>query len=258
MIPPGASNLWRASSNDEIAWSWSGNTPLISETMTFTRSGNSVLRESLWKNSIRSSKPFAAAIAGQIEYCHPTRSRKHAELPLGRPTARTLRGRNRFPRRCHLDAPQRQSLWRMHRSVRQSAIIAPKSRREYISTDGNTSGGGVHQRQIGAPRPRQSTHKARRYVRGRECGAIRRTGTCVTSLPSASKLCGALFPIQKPVHVGILDKTEKRLTRTHCFYPRRIDLFNARSEEVQPRLQLDVAPRILHFCHLAAENTSPN
>src|SRR5260370_39863549 len=59
------------------------------------------------------------------------------------------------------------------------------------------------------------------------------------------ELCGALFPVEHPVHVRILDKTEKRLARTHCFDPRRIGLFNARSEEVH-RPQNSRLP--LEFC----------
>jgi len=151
MIPPGASNLWRASSNDEIAWSWSGNTPLISETMTFTRSGNPSCANHFGKTRCGPRNRSRPRVAGQIEYCHPTRSRKHAELPLGRPTARTLRGRNRFPRRCHRGAPQRQSLWRMHEA---SGISDHRSEiAEGIHLNGRKHGRWSHQRQIGAPRP---------------------------------------------------------------------------------------------------------
>src|SRR5882724_7654736 len=141
MIPPVASNLCRASSIDGIAWLWSGSTPRISETMTFARSGNSVLRESLWKNSMRSVKPFAAAScrANSILSSDSIAKTRRApawqanseNTPGPQPISATVSPGRTAAAIALAYAPKRPA----------SAIIAPKSRSEYISAGGNASGG---------------------------------------------------------------------------------------------------------------------
>src|SRR5260370_18771797 len=46
------------------------------------------------------------------------------------------------------------------------------------------------------------------------------------------KLCGALTPVQQPVHISILHEFENRLSGAQQFYPRCIGFRNTWSEEV--------------------------
>jgi len=86
-------------------------------------------------------EPFAAGVAGQLNTVIRL-DRETRRAPARRPTrehsgaatdSATVSPGRTERHRCWAYAPKRPA----------SAIIAPKSRREYISTDGNTSGGGV-------------------------------------------------------------------------------------------------------------------
>src|SRR5882724_8862063 len=127
-----------------------------------------------------------------------------------------------------------------------SAIIAPKSRSEYISAGGNASGGVMNGRH--ALRVRDDQVTKRTDASGVEMRHYSPYGHLRDELTYCVELSGTLPPVQQPVHVGILHEIEKRLARTHCFYPGCIGLFNTRSEDVH---RAHVSPLLLEFCIFA-------
>src|SRR5216684_1673687 len=191
--------------------------------MTFTRSGNSVLRESFWKNSMRSVKPFAAASCRAKSILSsdsmaktrraPARQANSENTPGPQPISATVSPGRTAAAIALAYAPKRPA----------SAIIAPKSRREYISTDGNTGGGGVISGRQALPVRYDQLTKCTdtSWVDMRNDSPY---GHLRDKLTKRVELCGTLSPVQKPIHVSILHEFEKGLTSAHCFNPRRIGL----------------------------------
>src|SRR6266850_1370941 len=111
-----------------------------------------------------------------------------------------------------------------------SAIISPKSRSEYISAGGNPGGGVMSGRYALRVRDDQLTKRADTYrVQMRHDPPYRHPRD---ELAERVKFCGALSPVQQPVHVSILHEIEKRPTSGYCFYPRCIGLCDPRSKEI--------------------------